>query len=455
MAALNHTGSERVEAMAKYHVGVDVGGTKMLAAVQDSDGKLVARAKTSTPADSSEALMAALIAVIHKAVVKAGIPLRSVRAIGLGIPGVVGARGECIWAPNCPLSGVPVADQLAAEFDVPVAVGNDVNVGTLGEKEFGAAREFDSVFGMFVGTGIGGGLIVNGELVAGEHALGAEVGHILIDFEAARRGDDGGGEFEYYASRLGIERMLREGLAAGRESVIADQLDGDDERIKSGLLSSALEAGDELVTEVMAWACDVIGIGTVTVIHICDPEAIIYGGGVVEACAEFMLPRIEAAIAKHVAPGNGKPIRIVPSELGDDAVLLGAIALAKRIRKETRYPYIGVPDFGEVTVDDETLDYDIVVRANGTVKRRKKKLSREVHGTSHELSEAEVQWVCRKRTDRLIIGAGHHGQVTLSREATKWLKAMGIAVELLPTPEAAQAFNNTSGPKALLLHVSC
>lgn len=443
--------------MARYHVGVDVGGTNIVAAVVDENGEIITRSKSDTPLESSDALMDEVLATIGRAIDKATVSRKKIDAIGLGVPGVVGENGECIWAPNCPLSGVPVASLVTAEFDRPAVVGNDVNVGTLGELAFGAARGYDSAFGMFVGTGIGGGLVIGGQVITGAHALGAEVGHIIVDFEAARRGDEGGGEFEYYASRTGIERRLRQELAAGRPSLLAERLaESGDDRIRSRLLQDALAAGDELVTEVMGWAADIIGIGTVTVIHICDPEVIVYGGGVIEACGDFMIPRIEESIRKHVAPGNGRPLRIARSELGDDAVLLGAVALAKGVDVSgDRYPLVAAPDFGSVLVDGERLEHDIVIRANGKVVRRRKRLSREVHGTSHEVSLAEIQHVCRGRTERLIVGHGHHGHLTLSRDARAWLEARGISVSLLPTPEAAMAFNNAEGRKALLLHVTC
>ncbi len=443
--------------MAGYTVGVDVGGTKILAAVVAPDESIVARAKIESPSDTSEALMQAVYRAIGEALAKAGATIAEVDAIGLGVPGVVGPDGTCIWAPNCPLSGVPVAALVSAEFGVPAAVGNDVNCGTLGEKAFGAAREFDDVFGMFVGTGIGGGLVIGGRVVIGDHCLGAEVGHIIINHTAALAGEEGGGEFEYYASRLGIERRLRAAVAAGRETIVADQVEADDERIKSGRLRKALEAGDAVVSEVLTDVSRILGVGCVTVIHLCDPQAIILGGGVIEACGEFMVPLIEETIAHHVAPGNGQPIRVVRSQLGDDAVLLGAVALARGLdpAEAGGYPTILAGDFGQAFVNGEAWDRDIVVRAGGQLKKRKKRLSREVHGTSHEVSVEEIKYVCKGTPERLIIGCGHHRQLQLSRNAAKWLEAQGVSYVLLPTPEAAGAFNHAAGPKALLLHLTC
>lgn len=456
--------------MAGYTVGVDVGGTKILAAVVDDqavgvgdaehplpESWLAGTAKSESPQDSPEAMMEAILATIEAALQNAGLSAKKIDGIGLGVPGVVGLSGECIWAPNCPLTGVPVADKVRERFGVPVAVGNDVNVGTLGEKAFGAGRGYENVFGIFVGTGIGGGLVIDGKVIVGDHCLGAEIGHIIVDWEAAARGDEGGGEFEFYASRLGIERQVRQAVAEGRESRLAEVAQDDDERLRSGALKKALAKKDEVAIEVLSRAAELLGIGTVNVIHLCDPEAIIFGGGVIEACADFMLPRIKESIARHVAPGNGKPLVVVQSQLGDYAVLLGAVALVQGLgaAADDTYPRLSATEFGEVVVDGERQDHDLVVRANGKVKKRKKKLSRQVHGTAHEISEQEIRYVCKGSPALVVIGAGHHGQISLSREAHAWLNAAGIRVMILPTPEAAVAFNQAAGPKALLLHVAC
>lgn len=451
--------------MAGNTIGVDVGGTKIYAVLVDDSGAIAARAKTPSPTNTPEALMEAVSKCVRTVAAKAHLEPTEVDAIGVGVPGVVSAEGVCLWAPNCPLTGVDVAGILNAEFGVPVAVGNDVNVGTLGEKAFGAGRGYDDVFGMFVGTGIGGGLVVRGQIVVGDHCLGAEVGHIIVDTEAALAGAEGGGEFEYYAGRLGIERMIRAAIAEGRETIVAERLGEGNDRIKSGLLKEGVEAGDAVVIEALERASAIIGLASVTVIHLCDPQAIIYGGGVIEACADFMMPRIDATIKAHVAPGNGRPLRLLVSELGDDAVALGAAALASGAVEsghrshddngDDHYPAVAATEFGSVVVDGQVLNRDLVVRADGRVKKRKKDLSREVHGTAHEISVEEVKYVCRQTPQTFVLGSGYEGLLSLSREAVRWLQKRGVQTVVLPTPEAADAFTATDGSKALLLHIGC
>ncbi len=455
--------------MAGYTVGVDVGGTKILAAVVDDqavmvgdadqpvpESWIVATAKRESPRDSTEAMLETILATIEEALENAALTAKQIDGIGLGVPGVVGPSGECIWAPNCPLTGVPVAEQVRERFGVPVAVGNDVNVGTLGEKAFGAGRGYENVFGIFVGTGIGGGLVIDGKVVVGDHCLGAEIGHMIVDWEAAARGDAGGGEFEYYASRLGMERQIRQAVTEGRESRLSDLAQDEDERLRSGALKKALAKGDEVAVEVMSRAANC------SARHGERHPPLRSRGDHFRrrrdgACAEFMMPRIKEAIAQHVAPGNGKPIQVVESQLGDYAVLLGAVALVKGLgpAADDTYPRLSASEFGEAVVDGERKDYDLIVRANGKVKKRKKKLSRQVHGTAHEISEQEIVYVCKGSPAIVVIGAGHHGQVSLSREAHAWLNEQSIRVMILPSPEAALAFNQAAGPKAMLLHVAC
>ncbi|HAZ62020.1 MAG TPA: hypothetical protein DCZ72_00180 [Armatimonadetes bacterium] len=451
--------------MAHNTIGVDVGGTKIYAILVDDEGQVLARAKMPTPLESGAAMMEAVKACIRTVGLKGAIEPSSVRGIGLGVPGVVSASGVCIWAPNCPLTGVDVAGGIRAEFGVAVEVGNDVNVGTLGELAFGAARGLADVFGMFVGTGIGGGLVVDGEVIVGEHALGAEIGHIVMDYHAALDGREGGGEFEYYAGRLGIERAIRAAIADGRETIVAERLgeEGTD-RLRSGLLKTGVESNDEVVIEALTDAAKLIGLASANVILLCDPQALVMGGGVIEAVGDFMMPIIEETIRAHIPPGNGRPLALLTSQLGDDAVALGAAALvnsalipepAVEARVHASYPTVEGSQFGSILVDGKLRDRDLVVRADGEVRKRRKRLSRAKHGTAHEISIEEVKYVCRELPATFILGAGYEGLISLSRPAVRWLQKRDVQAIVLPTPEAARAFNETSGSKALLLHVGC
>ena len=322
-------------------VAVDVGGTKVLAAVSDSQGKILSRRKEKTERRDSARLIQQVSGAIEVALKDAGAKKSELRGLALGVPGVVDtASGYVVLTPNAPLSKTPLGQIMGQKWNVPVIVGNDVNLGVVGETWRGAGRGAQSAFGIFVGTGIGGGLVLNGQLIEGFRGLGGEIGHLMIPLGA----DEIAGMLEKkhlfledLCSRTAIENQLRHAIVnEGKKSVLTEIL-GDKklERIRSGALKEALKQGDPLVEDVMRRASYLLGLATASVLHVVDPEVIIIGGGVVEACGKWMLPLIEKTARKVAMPGTGKPLRIVQSSLGDDAILLGGVALLREKLKST------------------------------------------------------------------------------------------------------------------------
>jgi len=316
-------------------VVVDVGGTKVLAAVTDSHGKILARRKEKTERKDKLKLVEQVSGAIETALKEAGAKSFELRGLALGVPGVVETgSGYVVLTPNAPLSKTPLGEMMHSRWNVPVIVGNDVNLGVVGETWRGAGRGAQSAFGIFVGTGIGGGLVLNGQLIEGFRGLGGEIGHLMVPLGA----DEIAGMLEKkhtfledLCSRTAIENQLRHAIVhEGKKSVLTDIL-GDKklERIRSGALREALKQGDPLVEDVMRRASYLLGLATASVLHVVDPEVIIFGGGVVEACGKWMLPLIEKTARKVAMPGTGKELRIVQSTLGDDAILLGGVALLR------------------------------------------------------------------------------------------------------------------------------
>jgi glucokinase len=320
--------------MANHFVTVDVGGTKILGSVVSETGRIVVRHKEKTDRKSKKRLVEQTGEVIESVLHAASLDKNAIGGIALGVPGVVESRtGHVILTPNAPLSDTPLGALMRAQFGVPVAVGNDVNLGVLGEQWRGAARRANSAFGIFVGTGIGGGLILDGKLIEGFRGLTGEIGHLMIPLGA----DEIAGMLtrkhlflEDLCSRTAIENQLRHAIKEGQKSVLPSIV-GDKklERIRSGALKEALRRKDPLVTDVMRRASYLLGLATASVLHVVDPEVIIFGGGVIEACGDFMLPLIEKTAHKVAMPGTGKPLQIVRSELGDDAILYGGVALLR------------------------------------------------------------------------------------------------------------------------------
>lgn len=319
--------------MANKFVTVDVGGTKILAAVLTDDGQIVVRQKQKTEQHSKKRLLAQIGDAVADIIQAADIAPGDIGGLALGVPGVVDApTGFVVFTPNAPLSRTPLAALLAERFNLPVKIGNDVNLGVLGEQWCGAARAAQSAFGIFVGTGIGGGLVVDGKLVTGYRGLAGEIGHLLVPLVAdaiATAPPNKHLYLEDFCSRTAIENQLRHAiLKEGRASVLTEVVgDKKFERIRSGALKEALRRGDPLVHEIIERAAYLLGLATVSVLHIVDPEIIIFGGGVIEACGKWMLPIIEKTARKVALPGTGTRLHIERSALGDNAILLGGVAL--------------------------------------------------------------------------------------------------------------------------------
>jgi glucokinase len=323
--------------MATHFVSVDVGGTKILAAVVDDGGNILVRCKQKTDRHSKKRLIEQIEETIAAAIKQAGLEVPDVSGIALGVPGVVNVgAGYVILTPNAPLSATPLGPIISERFGLPVVIGNDANWGTIGEGWRGAARDVRSAYGIFVGTGIGGGLMLDGRLIEGQRGLAGEIGHFMIPLGA----DEISGMLtkkhsflEELCSRTAIENQLRHAILREKQTSVLTEIVGDKKlgRIRSGALRDALKKKDPLVTEVMRRASYLLGLATASVLHVVDPEVIIFGGGVIEACGDFMLPLIEKTALKVAMPGTGEKLQIVRSVLGDDAIIMGGVALLREL----------------------------------------------------------------------------------------------------------------------------
>jgi len=446
------------------YVGVDVGGTKIQASLVSPSGMVLARHRAPTPRQGGPPEVLAAIQAGMEEVLAAG--PGNLAAIGLAVPGVVDPdRGLVVVTPNMNLTGVTIGPQMEQRFGVPVAVGNDCNLGALGESWLGSARNSQSAIAILVGTGIGSGIVRHGELIRGSRESAGEIGHIVMQIGGPKCGCGNLGCLEALASRTAIERDLRAGLAEGRSTILSDILEGDLSVIRSGALRKALAAEDELVTEVMRSASEVLGHACMTVRHLLDPEVIVLGGGVVDACGDFVVPIVEGILARDQLAGARQGSRVMLAALGDDAVVLGAVALAAGKtgrnlfdRKNARppvYAEIRAARFAELGVGSATFDRDVYVRVDGKVKKRKKALAKEEYGSSHVVGPKELAKVCRGGPEVLFVGRGHSNQLELAEEAQRFLAQRAIECRALSTPEAAQAYNQSTRRRAALMHATC
>ena len=319
--------------VGSHVVGMDLGGTKILAAVVNTDGRIVAEAKVKTrPEKGPDAVIERMAEAAQEAVHRLKLDWDAICGVGVGAPGPVDPdAGVVHFSPNLPgWEEVPLASKLGASLGVPVFLENDVNLGTLGEYMLGAGQGTRDMVGIFVGTGVGGGLIIDGKLHSGYRHAAAEIGHMILLADGPVCGCGKRGCAEALASRTAIERDIMSGVAAGRKSLIPELTGGDPQQLTSGVLAQAMRDGDPLVLEVMARTQWYLGLLAASIVNLIDPEMIIFGGGLLEALGEEFLAPIRVTARQYfLQQANADQVRIVAAKLGDNAGVLGAAALAR------------------------------------------------------------------------------------------------------------------------------
>lgn len=314
-------------------VGVDLGGTKILAGVVDSSNNILGRAKVSTPAsEGNAAILRALVQAISEALSAAGVPMSQVAGIGVGSPGPLDPeRGFIPFSSNMNVRDFALGPDLSAATARPVLLQNDVRVGGYGEFRLGAGKGRQHVLAAFVGTGIGGCVIVDGKVVTGATGNAGEIGHLVLKPNGPKCGCGRRGCMESLASRSAIARRIRKAFTKGQHTTLANKVDEKSDRLKSKDLAAAFNAGDPVTVREVERAAHFLGLGLGGLINVLGPEVVILGGGVTEALGTPYVNMVRAtAHARILADPDGKT-QIVPAALGDDAGLLGAALLAREL----------------------------------------------------------------------------------------------------------------------------
>ena len=313
-------------------VGVDFGGTKILSGVFGPGQELAGTLKVSTKAQRPTGEVIDRIArCVRDSVDECDFGFKQVKAIGIGAPGAIDTdKGVVINAPNLGWLDVPLKKELEDRLEVPVFLDNDCNVCTLGVYEVELHSEPRDVVGVFLGTGIGAGLIFNGKMYSGFNRTAGEIGHMIIRAGGAADKENPGETFEELASRTAIFRRIKQAVKDGKKTALTDSLGPDLEDMRSGDLRKAVRKGDKLVENIVEEAAIFAGIGLANVINLLNPAVIVVGGGLIEALEEVMFELIEKHARKFALPGVAKGIKILPSKLGDKAGIYGAAVLGRR-----------------------------------------------------------------------------------------------------------------------------
>ncbi|MBR6955266.1 MAG: ROK family protein [Clostridia bacterium] len=311
----------------QYNLCLDIGGTKILGAIFDEKQQSVYRLKKKTKAggDKTDNVEQVIISVVDEMIKGFGIKKDQIHAISAGAPGVIDQKeGVVLFSPNLPWRDYDIRTPIEKRFGVPFFIGNDVNMGVYGEYCFGAAKGYRNVVGFFVGTGMGGGLILNGELFTGNLFKAGEYGHMVLDPEGPLCNCGQRGCLEAFSSKQGMSAYIRQQAGRGRASTMAEGVQGG--VFKSSLLKKALAAGDTVAMEAVDRACHWLAVATGNMINTISPDVVIYGGGVIEAVGDLFLKKIAAEVDRYCMPSIRPSVELKCAALGDDSVLYGALA---------------------------------------------------------------------------------------------------------------------------------
>ena len=313
-------------------IGVDFGGTKILAGVFDAKFECIGRARVSTKADrGTEEVIGRIARCVREAVEECDLDLKQIKTIGIGAPGAVDSEsGKVIFAPNLGWNDVPLKKELEKLLERPVFLENDCNVCTLGVYEVELKAKPRDVVGIFLGTGIGGGLILEGKLYSGFNRTAGEIGHMVLEVSGPKCGCGNKGCFEALASRTAIFRKIKEAVKEGQKTLLTEMLGPELEDLRSGDLRKAIKRGDKFVEHIVEEAAEYTGIAVSNLINILNPEVVVIGGGLMEQLEDEMLAIIVETAMDYAMPGTTKGIEIIATRLGDDAGITGGAVLARK-----------------------------------------------------------------------------------------------------------------------------
>lgn len=311
-----------------YNICLDIGGTKILGAIFNEKREIIYRLKKKTKesGDSTDNVEQVIINVVSEMIKESGIKKSEINAIAAGAPGVIDqADGIVLFSPNLPWRDYDIRTPIEKKFGVPFHIGNDVNVGVLGEYKYGAAKGYKNVVGFFVGTGMGGGLILDGTLFTGNKFKAAEYGHMVLDPEGPLCSCGQRGCLEAFSAKKGMSAYVLQQASRGRKSMLTDNIQNG--VFKSKMLKKALAEKDEVAMEAVDRACHYLAVATGNMINTISPDIVVYGGGVMEAVGDIFLEKILKEVDRYCMPSIRTTVELKNAALGDDSILYGALSM--------------------------------------------------------------------------------------------------------------------------------
>ncbi len=315
-----------------YVIAVDLGGTNLRVALVDKSGKIIEKRDTPTRVVGGEKIVIQqMIDLIRDVLKKSQVDVQQIMGIGIGCPGPLDTKtGVIIDTPNLGWRNVALKETIEQEFQMSVCVDNDGNLAALGESWLGAGRGVEHLVCLTLGTGIGGGIIINGEILHGARDAAGELGHIIVEPNGLRCGCGNYGCMEAYASGPGITKRTIFSIKEGITTVITELVQNQLEKITPLVVYQAAIKGDELANYILSETGRYLGIGIVSIVNVLDPQLVIIGGRVAQM-GELLLNHIKDEITKRAFLEPCRRIAIVPAELGDDAGIIGAAKMIQNL----------------------------------------------------------------------------------------------------------------------------
>ncbi len=317
--------------MKKYSIGIDLGGTKILIALVNKEtGEIIDHVKKKTKKDKGpKNIVKKMVEGIKELLENCSADINDISSIGVGAAGQIDRKnGIIIAAPNLDCYDLNIKKILSEHFPIPVFVGNDVEIATIGEQKFGAGKNCDDFVCIFVGTGVGSSIVKEGEIIIGATGTAGEIGHMIVDLNGRPCACGAHGCLEAYASRSAIEKRIEGALKKGRKSCILDYLETG-KSITSSMIEKSIEREDELVLQCVTEASEYLSGGIASIINFINPKLIILGGGLIEAVDFFYQKTIKKAKAKSL-PVPAEKIEFKKAMLGDYSGVTGAAFLEDR-----------------------------------------------------------------------------------------------------------------------------
>ena len=318
-----------------YNIGIDLGGTNIAAAIVAEDGTIIRKGSTPTLRERDyKAILKDMAMLALKLIEEEGINLDEIHSVGVGSPGTPdNEKGIIVYNNNLNFKNTPIREEIRKYIDKPVYIGNDANVAALGEYECGAGIGYKDFVAITLGTGVGGGVIIDEKIIAGSFNGGAELGHISINFDGITCNCGRKGCWEQYSSATALIRDAKEAASKNTDSLLYKMVEGNLDKMNAKVPFDAAQAGDKVAKGVIDNYIKYLAVGLVNVINIFQPEIIVLGGGV-SAQGDNLLNPLKKDIINEIYGGKEAfKTKIQVAKLGNDAGIIGAAMLYRAYEK--------------------------------------------------------------------------------------------------------------------------